>query len=163
MVHLGESDPGALRRCLDLALWQAGLGACPVPVPSHRLSLPPMPFEDQRLYRPVAAAMPPADAPWAAVLAEGAAAVDGIAVDADRVTREHAAVAALHRHHAGRAFLSLGCLADSTPRDLDSVVAEAHIDPRFRQLAFRLLEDLVSEGGLHRDAAGRFVGPIRPR
>ncbi|WP_149536557.1 beta-ketoacyl synthase N-terminal-like domain-containing protein [Siccirubricoccus phaeus] len=161
-VHLAEPSPTAFRHGLELALWQAGLGECPAPAPARRVSLPPMPFEERRLYRPVAGSGAPPDAGWAAVLAAGDAAVAAITVDAARVRREHAAVAALHRHHVAQAFGALGCLGDAAPRDLDAVLREGGIAPGFRQLAGRLLEDLAAEGGVSRDPDGRYRGPLRP-
>lgn len=160
-VHLAEPDPAAFAAGLRLALWMAGLVAEAPPSSARRVSLPPVPFENRCLTRPhrwAAAASGASGGDWADVLATGAAASAAFTVDPDRARLEREGVAALHRHYVARALEKLGCFDGREPRDLDAAMAAGGIQPRFRQLTGRLLDDLVAEGGLGRDGAGRFVG-----
>ncbi len=157
-LHLAESSPETFEAGLRLALWQMGvLAEAPLPRPARRISLPPIPFEGRRLWRPVPEPAAPADAAWQAMLAAGVEALAAVPVDAARAVREREAVTALHRFHLVRALHDLGCFADDAPRDLDALLREGRIDPRFRQLLGRLIEDLAEGGGVRREGAGRYA------
>lgn len=162
-LHLTEPDPAAFAAGLNLALGLAGLTVEALPPPVRRVRLPPIPFENRRLTRPHAwpsAAAAASRPDWAAVMAEGASVCAAFPLEPERARIEREGVAALHHHHVARAFEILGCFADGQPRDLDAVMEAGGIQPRLRQLTGRLLDDLVAEGGLGQDVAGRFVGLV---
>lgn len=161
VIALVDASPSLTLRAIETALWQAGLATCPYPKPARRVTLPATPFEDRRLVRmghaPIAA---PDDsqAAWSRLTMQVADAARRLAdaVDLSRLEEDETTVGILHRFYTAKVMSELACLPDGRWATVDEVMATGRILPRFRQLTARLLDDLVAEGGLCRDAQCRY-------